>query len=115
MVEADVRGVAVGTDMVGGLDVDCIPAGRINPIMGVPSWSSVALFERMVASILASPASIVASIVATVSVVAPSKNLRYSVRANSCCAVMNSKNPSSLEQPKVDGRKLHSVRIQLEV
>jgi hypothetical protein len=66
--------VTVRTNVVGGLNVDCGRADLIDLIMDAPVWSIASLFDRMVASILASPASIVASIVAIVAVVASIKN-----------------------------------------
>jgi hypothetical protein len=73
-VGTDVGGVMVGTDMVGGLNADCGRADLINLIMDAPFWSIALLFDRMVASILASPASIVASIVVIVAIIASIKN-----------------------------------------
>ncbi len=64
----------VGTNVVGGLDVDCSQADLIDSIMDAPFWLIALLFDRMVASILALPASIVALIVAIVAVVASIKN-----------------------------------------
>ncbi len=73
-VGTDVGGVTVGTEVVGGLDVDCRRTDLIDSIMDAPFWSIASLFDQMVASILASPALIVASIVAIVAIVASIKN-----------------------------------------
>ncbi len=73
-VGTNVGGVTVGTDVVGGLNVDCGWADLIDLIMDAPFWSIALLFDQMAASILSSPASIIASIIAIVAVVASIKN-----------------------------------------